>query len=149
MKLLSLSFVIFLFSFGVSANSDKCTFELTDQNGELQDIFSSDKCKTAEDECSDMAAKTSNWKDPLHCLDTTDDQAYDKELEAVYCRVRLTTRFGYRAIRRYRAWGFRACRRALRQCRYDIRRYRQFHPRFHRCVIERRRPWKMEATQEL
>lgn len=135
MKKFGILVALTLTSTFASANST-CDINLSDEKGDVIKIVSAEAkvmdeaCNVATQKCEEMALMDFEGDERLFCDATSNDEKIDRRR----CTVRLTGPIGRFTIRRYTAFGFRACRRALRRCERSSYRYRGFN----RCIIEYR-----------
>lgn len=118
------------------ASAKTCDVNLSNAEGEVFDTISStasataEACNFATQDCENMIESDYDNDANMYC----DAAASNNKLDIRSCTVRLTGPLGRYTLRRYTAYGFRACREALRRCERDSYRYRGFK----RCLIEYR-----------
>lgn len=136
MKQLGILIALTLTSTIASANTT-CDINLTNKNGDILETVTNkaqamdEACNIASQQCEEIIMTDFEGDESLLCEATA---ATSEKLDARSCTVRLTGPIGRYTIRRYTAYGYRACRQALRRCERDSYRYRGFK----RCLIEYR-----------
>lgn len=119
-----------------AASANTCDINLINNEGEVFDTFVSSSeslegaCNMAVQDCEASAMNDFDNIENMLCEQSLSDE---KSIDLRYCTVRLTGPFGRFVLGRYSAYGFNACRNALRRCQHDAYRRRGVT----RCVIER------------